>query len=114
MEFIDKSQIMRGIGPDSTAEVLQKGRPAMIGEIREWQGKKYKKQVNGKWLEVSEQGMTKEEHDHKYNQAMMTWQNLDSEKHKQIANEHAKSSNILSDKEVDLDVKEIGHKEKDK
>lgn len=33
MEFIDKSQIMRGIGPDSTAEVLQKGRPAMIGEI---------------------------------------------------------------------------------
>ena len=55
--------ILNSIEPDRTAEVLQKGKSAMIGEIREWQGKKYKKQSNGKWVEVSEQGMTRKEHE---------------------------------------------------
>lgn len=36
-----------------------KGKAAMIGEVRVWNGKKYKKEVGGKWTEVSEKGMTK-------------------------------------------------------
>jgi hypothetical protein len=48
-----------GLGKDS----LEKGAKANTGEIREWSGKKYKKQANGKWLEISEShGMTKREH----------------------------------------------------
>ena len=46
-------------------EDLSKGKAAPIGEIRIWNGKKYKKQANGKWLEVSEHGMTKKEHEYK-------------------------------------------------
>lgn len=36
-----------------------------VGSIHEHNGKKYKKQANGKWLEVDEQGMTKKEHEDK-------------------------------------------------
>lgn len=43
-------------------DLIEKGAKANIGEIRDWGGKKYKKQPNGKWLEVSEHGMTKKEH----------------------------------------------------
>jgi len=42
---------------------IQKGKVGMVGEIRTWSGKKYKKQANGKWLEVSEGGATKKEHE---------------------------------------------------
>lgn len=42
---------------------LLKGGKAGVGEIREWGGKKYKKQPNGKWLEVSHShGLTNEHH----------------------------------------------------
>ena len=44
-----------GLGGESN-DLIQKGKAAVTGEIREWGGKKYKKQANGKWLEVSEQG----------------------------------------------------------
>lgn len=71
-----------------------------IGDTIEHNGKKYKKQANGKWLEVSEShGLTKKEHDHQYNQALMTYQNLGSDRHQKIASEHAKASSKLSDKE---------------
>jgi hypothetical protein len=33
-----------------------------IGEIHDWNGKKFEKQANGKWKEVSEHGKTKEQH----------------------------------------------------
>lgn len=33
------------------ASYIQKGKKANIGEIREWQGKKYQKQADGKWKE---------------------------------------------------------------
>lgn len=42
---------------------LVKAKPASVGEIRQWGNKKYKKQPNGKWIEVSEHGMTKKEHE---------------------------------------------------
>lgn len=44
-------------------DVIEKSKSAVTGEIREWSGKKYKKQPNGKWLEVSEHGMIKTEHE---------------------------------------------------
>jgi len=47
-------------------EDLSKGKAANIGEIREWSGKKYKKQANGKWVEVSEHKMTSKEHEDLY------------------------------------------------
>lgn len=31
---------------------LKKGRKATIGEVREWQGKKYQKQADGNWVPV--------------------------------------------------------------
>lgn len=44
---------------------IEKGKPANAGEIRVWSGKKMRKQPNGKWVEVSEHGMTKKEHQSK-------------------------------------------------
>lgn len=41
---------------------LLKGKKAMVGEIRDWKGKKYKKIANGKWAEISEHGYTHKEH----------------------------------------------------
>ena len=43
--------------------LLKGGKKANVGEVREWSGKKFKKQANGKWVEVSEHGMTKKEHE---------------------------------------------------
>jgi hypothetical protein len=43
------------------SDIEKGGKPASIGEIREWGGKKFKKQPNGKWVEVSEHGMTKKQ-----------------------------------------------------
>lgn len=41
---------------------IEKGQKANIGEIRVWGGKRYKKQANGKWMEVSHLGRTNKEH----------------------------------------------------
>ena len=44
-------------------EIIKGGKKAVVGEIREWSGKRYRKQANGKWLEVSKaHNMSKEEH----------------------------------------------------
>jgi len=43
-------------------DTLEKGKSAMVGETRNWNGKNYKKQPNGKWLEVSRGGLTNREH----------------------------------------------------
>ena len=51
------------IFPDSTADILEKGKAAAIGEIRTWSGKKYQKTANG-WVpaksETSKQSQEKE------------------------------------------------------
>lgn len=44
--------------PESV-DIEKGGKPAQVGEIREWQGKKMRKQPNGKWVEVSESGMSR-------------------------------------------------------
>lgn len=41
---------------------FEKSKAATIGEVHTWGGKKYKKTGNGKWVEVSEHGMSKKEH----------------------------------------------------
>ena len=93
MTFIKRQSvafnILNNVGEDSTAEYLQKGQVGMVGEVREWQGKKYKKQANGKWLEVSEYGMTKKEHSD-YEQKQM------------------RTSKTLANKVISGEVEEVG------
>jgi hypothetical protein len=66
---------------------------AMVGEVREWSGKKYKKQSNGKWLEVSESHgfLTKQEHKKE--------SEFFRSKHTGNHNLHKKIASKLSDKE---------------
>ena len=74
---------------------IEKGKAAQIGEIRVWQGKKMKKQANGKWVEVSDKGMTKEQHSKKTDE-------LSSKAGEQIGYAfHSKQASKLSDKEYD-------------
>lgn len=37
-------------------DTLEKGKPAQVGEVREWNGVKYRKVASGKWEEVHEIG----------------------------------------------------------
>ena len=50
-----KNQVVLGIvnqvGFDETADILEKGRAAAMGEIREWNGERYQKTPNG-WIPV--------------------------------------------------------------
>lgn len=65
-------------------------------------GKNFKKQSNGKWKEVSEHGLTKDEHTEKVNE-------LASKKGEEIGyNFHSKQSAKLSDKEYSNE--EVGKK----
>lgn len=75
-------------------ELEKGGKHGMIGEIRTWNGKRYKKQGNGKWLEVSRYGLTKEEHEDRGAKAAERSQSAAYDKHD---NERRK----LSDKEYD-------------
>ena len=50
------NNILNQIQPDSTADILEKGKKASIGEIRTWNnGKRYQKTVNG-WVPVKSSG----------------------------------------------------------
>lgn len=54
---LDKSNAMdrmcKSIGPDTTAEILEKGKRAEIGEVRTWGGYKYQKTASG-WVPFKE------------------------------------------------------------
>jgi len=58
-EALEKSKgsialdIANQVGFDETADILEKGKRASIGEIREWNGKKYQKTGNG-WVPVKQ------------------------------------------------------------
>jgi len=58
-EALEKSKgsialdIANQVGFDETADILEKGKMASIGEIREWNGKKYQKTGNG-WIPVKQ------------------------------------------------------------
>jgi hypothetical protein len=68
-----------------------------------WGGKKYKKQSNGKWLEVSEHGLSKKEHNEK---SKLHKENSESQQHSYVKEaqrkesvKHSNSASKLSDKE---------------
>lgn len=46
-------RICKSIGPDTTAEILEKGKRAEIGEVRTWGGYKYQKTASG-WVPFKE------------------------------------------------------------
>lgn len=80
------------------------GKPAVAGEIRTWGGKKYKKQLNGKWLEVSEYGLTKKEHEGEIKNLQKTEENKGNEisdrrRAQDEQEKQHKASSKLSDKE---------------
>jgi hypothetical protein len=57
---IQKAQqehIQKSLGTD-----IEKAQKANVGEIRTWDGKRYMKQPNGKWLQISKHGFTHKEH----------------------------------------------------
>lgn len=60
--FIDEGTFNKAL--EQLDNLIEKShKAASIGDIHDWGGKKYRKQTNGKWLEVSEShGMTKNEH----------------------------------------------------
>ena len=59
-EALEKSKnnvvlnVMEQVQYDETADVLEKGKRAQMGEIREWNGLKYQKTPNG-WVLVKEE-----------------------------------------------------------
>jgi hypothetical protein len=88
-----EQNIQKGMSPDEAIEnVLQKSKPANIGDIHTWNGKRFKKQPNGKWMEVSEShNFTKKDH----LMTSMFYTNKGSSEQK----EHEEASSKLSDKE---------------
>jgi len=97
---------------------FEKGAKANIGEIREWRGGRFKKQANGKWVEVSDKGKTKSEHLEESDRA---WRNLGPyvpkdkyAKYEKRMNEHWSQYEKLSDKEYADDEMEESPKEKTK
>ena len=100
--------------PDSTYETLEKGKAAQIGEIRTWNGKKYKKQANGKWLEVSEHGMTKKHYEEKLERTRFNDQHGQSSTKEQSELGHIHtnikklSDKEHSDEEVGLKISDSG------
>ena len=79
-----------------------------VGSTHEHNGKKYKKQANGKWVEVSEHGMTKKEHEESSNQRMSYGSHpLMSERIDASNKMHQEAASKLSDKEyTDTDFEE--------
>lgn len=94
---------------------IEKGTKANIGEIREWSGKKYKKQPNGKWVEVSEShGLNKRDHeDEAKSKRVIAWNTKDDEYRKKFSDEsklNEEAASKLSDKEHSDE--EVGLKQK--
>jgi hypothetical protein len=101
----------------SDEDILEKGKSATIGEIRTWGDKKYRKQPNGKWVEVSEKGVSAKEH-LKY--AKKHKLIADKETSNTVANSYYESSGRhydaaekLSDKEYDESELSGGEKTND-
>jgi len=88
-----------------------------VGSIHEHNGKKYKKQDNGKWLEVSEQGLTKKEHDKAWVDIGLNSSPSDFYSHhfQATRKKHQEAASKLSDKEhTDEEIGLGSKKEKSK
>jgi len=91
-------------------DIEKGGKRALVGEIRNWNGKNYRKIAEGKWLEVSEQGLTRREH---WRQREL--ENIAAERYFKQGNrketdlaferqmKHQEAAFKLSNEEVDLD-----------
>lgn len=93
-------------GTQQTTVELEKAKKAAIGEIRIHGGKKVKKIAEGKWVEVSEHGMTRSEHEDKAAKAAEKSQSKAYDKH-DTARRHL-SDKEYSDEEVEGDKKSLG------
>lgn len=94
--------IAGNISPEGSNDILQKGKAANIGEVREWSGKKFRKQANGNWVEVSgSHEMSKEEHWQEAGEARGsgTMSSHSKSIFKRKENEHTEQASKLSDKE---------------
>lgn len=93
-------------------DVIEKGKAANIGEIREWSGKKYKKQSNGKWLEVSEShGKTKKEHEFESDVKKESASLADKDKKDFVRDTKLESSKLHSEQASKLSDKEHSDEE---
>ena len=98
-----------GIQKSEVNDIEKGGKHGMVGEIREWNGKKFKKQSNGKWLEISEShGLTHKEHLEKIDslekQLPASSKDGGERKFMEVRNEqdkHWEAKKKLSDKEHD-------------
>ena len=91
------------------------GKKGILGEIREHNGKKFKKVGEGKWLEVSEHGMSKKEHLEEKRKAKISSETAfrearrkDLDKYDSEQDKHHYSASKLSDK--DHSDEEVGVK----
>jgi len=87
-------------------DLIVKGKKAVVGEVREWSGKKYKKQGNGKWVEISDKGKTRKEHEDllvRFRESVDAQGVSDAMANRNmgIALEHEKHRDSLSNKEFD-------------
>lgn len=95
---------------------IEKARAATIGEIREWSGRKYKKQANGKWVEISVAGLSNKEHkDKAKNYLLNAHKSHDPKGNEELADQHQIASSSVSDKEYSDEEIGLGvHKKGDK
>ena len=100
---------------------IEKSKKAGVGEIHTWNGKRYRKEANGKWVEVSEHGMSKKEHEDKAGEhrSNMETSNKKGEGHiyyREMAkrDEHKDVAGKLSDKEHTDEEVGLGKKEEPK
>lgn len=91
VEKSEETNIEKGGKEKPNEDNLEKGGKAYIGEIHTWGNKKYRKEKEGHWVEVSEHGKTPAEH-------YTEFSNL-----KKLANEHEMKNNF---KEADQAIKE--------
>lgn len=106
---------------EPTSDDIEKGVKANIGEIRIWGGKRVRKQSNGKWVEVSEQSLSKKEHENMnfyHDKESNRWRNVEGKNDLRVSHderkfEHKELASKLSDKEYDeseLDIEKSFHK----
>lgn len=83
---------------------IMKGKAAMVGEIRTWGGKKFKKQGNGKWVEVSDcHEISKKDHEYQYKERLEESKrpSMHTALKRDEAKWHKEQAEKLSDKEYD-------------
>lgn len=120
LELLGRYTVAKSLGQEDEfckslgVDIEKGGKVATIGEIRDWNGKKFKKQNNGKWIEVSEYGYTKETHERFANDNRVDTSNVPQSSldyHTAQKKLHAEAASKLSSKEHSDE--EVGIKDKE-